>query len=512
MTKYGLYSGAVLLFLCGVAPCAEAKPLLETWQAGYFEGLKVGHMHTLSREVTRGGKKVIRTLLQMDLVVKRYGSVIPIRAEQISEETSDGKVLYLHLAHYLAKDSKKTTTGVVKGGKLALTTNTDDMETTVPWNDEAIGYYAQQVIFSKKKIKPGDSFKSVTYELMLRENISYTYNAKDNEKVDKLVQKKKGKDFEIVRAPATLMRVEMVPDKVKVGETEVQLPTNVIWVDAKLNMVRQQFEFPGVGLVTFYHTTKEAALKEGVAPELLPDLGLNISIPLKQTIDDPYETTRAEYRITLKEKLDKVFAKDDRQELLEEKGKSFRLVVKAIREPKKVDNPVEPSKEYLESNQFIDSNNARVRATARTAVGKETDPWKKARKLEKWVSDNMKPSNAAGFPSASQICRDMEGDCRQHAILLAGLCRASGIPARTAVGMIYARRKGQSPFFAFHMWTEVAIDGQWLALDAVLGKGSVGATHLKMADHSWNKTATLAPLLPVAGALGKIQIEVISAK
>jgi hypothetical protein len=40
----------------------------------------------------------------------------------------------------------------------------------------------------------------------------------------------------------------------------------------------------------------------------------------------------------------------------------------------------------------------------------------------------------------------------------------------------------------------------------------VAATHLKMADHSWSKTATLAPLLPVSRALGKIKIAVLSTK
>jgi transglutaminase-like putative cysteine protease len=511
MTRYGLCSAVLLL--AGASPClAEGKPLLETWQAGYFEGLKVGHIHTVSRETTRGGKKVIRTLQQMELVIKRYGSVLPVHIEQVSEETSDGKVLSLQLTQYLAKDAKRTTTGVVKGGKLALTTNADDSESLVPWNDEAVGYYTQQTICAQKKIKPDDTFKMVAYELMLRGTMTFTCTAKKEEKTDRLVEKKEGKEIKVVREPATLLRVEMVPDKIPLGEREVQLPTNVIWLDAKRTVVRQQFEFFGIGQIIFYNTTKEAALKEGVAPELLPDLGLSISIPLKETIDDPYNTTKAVYRITLKEKLDKVFAQDARQQVVKEKGKSLELVVKSLREPKKVENPIEPGKEYLESNQFIDSDNPRVKATAKKIVGAEEDAWKKSKKLEKWVSDNMKPSTATGFPSASQVCRDLEGDCRQHAILLAGLCRASGIPARTAVGMIYARKKGQSPFFAFHMWTEVCIDGQWLALDAVLGQGGVGATHLKMADHSWSKTATLAPLLPVAQALGKIQIEVVSAK
>jgi transglutaminase-like putative cysteine protease len=489
----------------------EAPPLLETWQAAYFEGLKVGHMHTLAREVERDGKKVIRTQVEMNLVVKRYGNVVPIRIDQVSEETDKGKVLSLGMTHYLTRDVKKTMNGVVKGDKLALTTSGDDTETMLPWDDEAVGYYGQHALFDRKKVKTGDRLKVVTYELMLPGVIRYNYSVKDTEKVDRLVPKKEGAAAKFVREPVALLRVDMVPEKIVVGETPVQLPTNVVWLNSKLAPVRQQFEMPGLGLLTLYNTTKKAALEEGVAPELLPDLGLTVSIPVATTLDDPYKTNSAVYRVTLKEDIPKVFAEDARQEVRDRKDKTFELAVKAIRGPA-AEEGARPGKEFLESNQFIDSDDARVKATAVRVVGTEADAWKKALKLEKWVHDNMKPSGAQGFPaSASQVCRDLEGDCRQHAMLLAGLCRAARVPSRTAIGLVYAREEGRRPVFAFHMWTEVWV-GRWVALDATLGEGSVGATHLKMVDASWSKTATLAPLLPVSRALGKVQIEIVSAK
>ena len=62
---------------------------------------------------------------------------------------------------------------------------------------------------------------------------------------------------------------------------------------------------------------------------------------------------------------------------------------------------------------------------------------------------------------------------------------------------------------AYHMWTEVWVRGQWLPIDATLGRGYVGATHLKIADHSWADTTSLTPLLPVLRVLGKLSIEVV---
>ena len=101
---------------------------------------------------------------------------------------------------------------------------------------------------------------------------------------------------------------------------------------------------------------------------------------------------------------------------------------------------------------------------------------------------------------------------RRHcvaALLTAALCRAEGVPARTAVGLLYVH-KGK-PQMGFHLWTEVCIDGRWLGLDSTLGLGRISATHLKIADQSWHGANSLLPLLPVERVLGKVRIEVVRA-
>ena len=96
-------------------------------------------------------------------------------------------------------------------------------------------------------------------------------------------------------------------------------------------------------------------------------------------------------------------------------------------------------------------------------------------------------------------------------MLTAAMCRAEGIPSRTAIGLIYADVP-EGPVFAFHMWTEVWINGRWLSVDSTRATGYVGATHLKITDHSWNDTRTLTPLFPLVRVLGRVNIEVVSAK
>ncbi|MFO0881678.1 MAG: transglutaminase-like domain-containing protein [Gemmataceae bacterium] len=500
-------------------PASKPAPklLLESWQAAYFEGLKVGHMHTRAEQLGQGETARIRTTRTMDLVIKRYGGVVPIQIGQTSEETLEGKVLALGLTQMMGMPPKMTFQGTVADDQLVLKSLVDDREQTsrkVPFPAAAMGLYAQETIFQRKKAKPGDKVELVSFEILLSGPLTVRGVVRPREKVDQLVVTRAadGK-VTIAREPVSLLRVDATSDPVTVNGVEVKLPAKVVWLDAKLLPVREQFEMPGLGTITFYTTSKEAALKEGVAPERLPDLGLNVNIPLKQTIDEPYATREATYKVTMKEKLAQVFTTDDRQQIQEPMDKTFELVVKAQRAPGTDDMAASPGPEYLESNVYVDSDDARIKALAKAITRKAgDDPWKRALVLERWVHENMKLSTTVGFPNASQIARDLEGDCRQHAMLLAALTRAVGIPSRSAIGLIYIREAGKSPNFGFHMWTEVWIKGKWIALDAVLGQGGVGATHLKMAHHSWAKTQTLAPLLPISQTLGKLQIEILSAK
>jgi len=78
------------------------------------------------------------------------------------------------------------------------------------------------------------------------------------------------------------------------------------------------------------------------------------------------------------------------------------------------------------------------------------------------------------------------------------------------IGLIYVEDRKKGPVMGFHMWVEAWVSGQWVSLDPTFGPNSVGATHLKIADHSWFETPSLAPLLPIARVLGKLKIEVVS--
>src|SRR5205814_6192708 len=140
-------------------------------------------------------------------------------------------------------------------------------------------------------------------------------------------------------------------------------------------------------------------------------------------------------------------------------------------------------------------------------------PWKQAQLMEKWVSENLKEKNFSTLlASAAEVAKDLSGDCTEHAVLLAAMSRARGIPSRVAVGMVYVTSLSS---FGGHMWTEVYVRGQWVPVDATLGRGGIAADHIKFADSSFADNGDTSPVmsfLPMASVLGKMKIDVRDVK
>jgi transglutaminase-like putative cysteine protease len=516
MRRYLLWCGVALLAVvpARAQEAPAAKVVLDVWDAAYLEGAKAGYWHTTVREIDYEGGKAFRTTRTMDLTIKRYKAVVNQRLEMSTVERPGGAILALSMTQYLDGGRQVTQAGRVAGDKLIVTTPNDPAGREVPWDGKALGLYQQELVLAQRKVKPGDTFAFRDYPLPLLTSVRMTVEVKKPEVEDVLTTRKDDTGTKVERLKKSLLRVEVTPDKVKVGGGDIQLPKMVLWLDDKYTALRTESEMPGLGKMTLYRTSRDVAEKEGAAPALLPDLGLTTLVSLKRPIERPHEAKEIVYRITVKGDDDPTtaFARDARQEVRNVKGHTFELVVRAAREPAAGAEAAPPGKEFLESSYFLDSADARVRRLAARVVGAETDPLAKARRIEKWVSDNMRLNSGLGFPPASQVCRDLQGDCRQHAMLAAALCRAVGVPARTAVGLVYVDDPERGPVLGFHMWTEVWVRGQWFGVDATLGRGSVGAGHLKIIDHSWRDIQTLAPLLPVTRVLGKIQVEVVSVK
>jgi hypothetical protein len=120
---------------------------------------------------------------------------------------------------------------------------------------------------------------------------------------------------------------------------------------------------------------------------------------------------------------------------------------------------------YLQAEELIQSDAPEIKELSMKLTEGSKDFWEAACRLSSWVVENIEGSVTGG--SALETLHRREGACGSQSMLLAALCRASGIPARVVWGCVYTPAYGGS--FGHHGWNEIFVGEEgWVPLDATL--------------------------------------------
>ncbi|MCX5659266.1 MAG: transglutaminase-like domain-containing protein [Planctomycetota bacterium] len=182
----------------------------------------------------------------------------------------------------------------------------------------------------------------------------------------------------------------------------------------------------------------------------------------------------------------------------------------------------------LESSTMINAKDEKIRELLAKALGAKApppgapeppaDPAATAERLRRFVHHYITAKDlSVGMATASEVARTAEGDCTEHAVLLAALLRVAGIPSRTASGLIYVDSfAGKSGgIFGYHMWAQAWIRrdgrmGQWVDFDAVLDDAtSFDATHILLSVSAMSDADRMSDMVDMAALFGRLSIKVV---
>ncbi|MEZ6086439.1 MAG: transglutaminase domain-containing protein [Pirellulaceae bacterium] len=176
----------------------------------------------------------------------------------------------------------------------------------------------------------------------------------------------------------------------------------------------------------------------------------------------------------------------------------------------KASDTLGPIEADLESNLLIQSDHLTIKQMITgLLVADNATTAQKAETLRLAVNRHVGTKNFThAFLSAAEVAIEAEGDCTEHAILLAALLRASGIPSRVAAGWLLMPPDANGTIrMGYHMWTLYWDGDRWLALDSSMSEQPSFPDRIMLVASNLASGNEYACLLPVLQALGQVTVQ-----
>ncbi len=476
-----------------LAVAQEPKPVpskAESWQVIYLSGQRIGFAHSVTETIRQDGRDVVRSSSDSHMTIKRFGQSLVMKQTVTTEESTGGDLFNFRYEMANPPASSTSTKGNVEDKELKLeqTVNGKPKKSVQVWRPEVKSPTYQDRVLKSSPLKPGETRSFEAFMPEFGKVATVKLVAIDWEETPLLDGKKQ-----------KLLRVKM---------TQSLIPGVVIvgFVDDKGETLKSSTNMLGVEMET-YQVPKDEALKAIDGAEL--DLAIKTLVKV-QRIPNAHETKRIVYRVTtLGQNPEDALPSGGTQTVKKIDTEIGELTVTAANIPDQATIQA-VGDEFTAESQFLQRDDPLVQEHAKKAAGDATDPAQIARRMEKYVQKTLtKKDFSTAMASAGEVAKTLQGDCTEHAVLLAAMLRAKGIPSRVAVGLVYVDSLSA---FGGHMWTEANLNGKWIPLDATLGRGGTGAAHIKLSDSSLSDDGpgALSSFAPLMLVIGHLKIDVKS--
>jgi Transglutaminase-like superfamily len=484
------FSFAILALLAGGSLRAS-----DTYSVIHVEGQVSGYSKTTTRELKEGERQLFETTSSQTFRLSRLDVAVEIEGESSVVEDAAGAIVRVNSRMKFAKNDT-VHEGVVRDGTLEYTTTTagQPRSGSMAFDDDIPGPRERNRRIVATQFRPGAEVRYYHFDFNIGEPVEMSLTFEATERVDDLPS-----------GARTLHRFRSKSDN-------PSIPPSTLWVDETGETRKETTNMLGMSFVTLDATLEQYQTAGGTKGA---EVFVQSMIESNRRLEDPRALQELVYRLEHKQGGELTLPTDERQSWITVDGEKLYSVKTLV--PREGGKQTMSRKftdserlEALVANAMIQSDDPKIIAFAREVIGEETNAWAAAQKLEAAVMKHVKnKSMAIAFGSATEVFEDCEGDCTEHAVLLAACCRAVGIPARVAMGLVYVEMNGKG-VFGGHAWTEVSIDDRWYGLDATLGSGSADPTHIRMASGSLKDGAFQSAFAGILQNLGNLSLEIVS--
>lgn len=436
-----LRAGALAAALATLAAHAHAAERETTWMQVLLDGRKIGHLeHT--RAVADGR---VTTTERMEATLDRAGIAISMVTEETSIETADGLPLGFRALTEFSGAATRIEGELSSPARATVTTTgpAGAATRTIEWPKGAVLAEGVRLAERRRGLVEGARYELLAFQ------------------------------------PSNLVAV---PVKVRIGGRE---PVALGLQQAELTRVEQRIELPGAAIdtqawVDAQHRVRKASLPLlGLALEMIaceeacakaPNQSADILA--RTMVDAPVALPRdaRTQPVTMQLAL-ALAARDATLPDVAEQTATAAGATWSIRvAPGAATDRARPTDDELASNRWLEADAPEIRALAAKATAGAATPRDRMQQLEAFVRGYIADKSlAVGYASALETAKSKEGDCTEHALLLAALGRAVGIPTRVVNGLAYADRyAGRDEVFVPHAWVQAYVGSHWQSYDAAL--------------------------------------------
>jgi len=443
------------------APVVKRLPETETWMNISQQGRKIGYAHRrFSR--TDVGYHVLESVVMR---TNTMGMIQDIRFKTEGNLSCDLTLTSFNFELLSGLFSFKAR-GVVNGKNITLLAGTPGCEQKFD-------------IPLKKTPHLGVGIVKTVWNSGLKEGQSNTFHV-----FDPVIMAERPVKVEMLGDEAiTIMGKKVWAKKVSV---DFMGADQFAWIGENGSVLKEE----GILGIKLERVTQDEA-QHGLGILSSADLTEIASIPSNVTIDDPDQL------VELKVKL---YGIEDVENILDGGRQTFKDDVLTIRRESISNLPCRFPDDvavFLKPSPFIQSDHPKIQAVVKKIISPGDTVMVKAKKLTAWVNEHIKKRPVISVPSALDTLNNLVGDCNEHAVLLAALARAAGIPAQIEAGIVYQRGR-----FYYHAWNVLYL-GRWITADSVMGQMPADVTHIHFvrgaAEHQ----------IDLMGIIGKVKLEIV---